>query len=121
MPNKDTKTNPGVEEYKDTLVLFANPADQEKDPAHPDRAHRGNTPWYVCFPSLGIAVQAKDRRGEPVTGYWEEADAIAFAYRLYTQVINNPDKLVQLREHIEWPENFAPKYKAMHRVISVPV
>lgn len=102
------------------LVIFMNPAPLASGEDGADATTRENTPWYVSIPSLGVSVQAQYPDGRPVTGYWEDSDAVAHAFGLWMLFTQDAELLAEARANPEWPEDMSEGNKTMQRTISVP-
>lgn len=101
------------------LVLVVNNAPLLTDPK-PDDMHRGNTPWLIAIPALGIVVQALNKAGEPRVGFFDDGEALAQAEYIWRQCANDPALLNDLRKENVWPNDLVEGHKIMHRMMSVP-
>lgn len=126
---KSTKTNQSgaaavmqeiAENTVQQIILIVNPAPliPEENLEEGD-THRGNTPWYIEIPALGIAVQVRDKQGEPKTGYYPDDRAKQDAMALWEKCRSNPELLAELQQNREWPETLLVGFKSMFRSIEV--
>lgn len=119
MPNKKVP-KPKV---KDVLAVFLNPAGvPDSETAVPAGVPtRDNQPWFVVFCSLGIILQARDRKDQPICGYWDAQEAGAWAASMYSQIVADPEYLAHLRTNPETMPAVWDGYKMMSRRITVPI
>lgn len=102
------------------LVLILNPAPYVREEFQDDyEYHRGNTPWVIGIPALGVAVEAVNRDGEPITGYFPDDEAEEYARELWNRLRDNPEMIDELQNQSEWPEHFLDGSKLMFRYINV--
>lgn len=106
------------------MVLLINPAPYIREDAVEDgEQHRGNTPWTVIIPSLGISLPVLDDTGEPRMGYLPHSDGVDFARRVWNQCRDNPDLIDELRAQNVYPADtvtgFDPDTKIMYRMMEV--
>jgi hypothetical protein len=101
------------------LVLVVNNAPLLTEPK-PEDTHRGNTPWIIAIPGLGIAVQAVSKSGEPRVGFFDDGEAVAQAEYIWRQCADDPALLDELRKENVWPSDLVEGHKIMHRMMTVP-
>jgi len=72
-----TKAARGVQnQTTKALALILNPAPIKRDSTDVEGVnHRGNTPWVIHYPQIGVTVQPLDTNGEPYVGFWNDKDA----------------------------------------------
>lgn len=108
---------------KNVLVVFLNPAGvPEAGTSVPEGVPtRDNQPWFVYFTSLGITLMARNRKDEPITGYWDVQEAGAWAASMYQQIIADPEYLAECRANPAVLPAVWDGYKMMSRPITVPI
>lgn len=106
---------------KDVLVVFLNPAGVAEGEVPEGTPTRENQPWFVYFASLGIVLQAVHRDGSAITGYWDAAEAGAWASSMYGQIVADPEYLAECRNNPVTIPAVWDGYKLMSRRIPVPI
>jgi len=102
------------------VVWIMNEAPIDKDAApEDDHPHRGNTPWLIAIPALRICFTAQRKDGTPITGFYEDQEALALAGRMYEVCRSDPKVLKAMQADYRWPESFGPGHKIMERTVSV--
>lgn len=97
------------------LCMIINPAPlvDEKHQAEV-KSHRGNTPWYICFPALAVTVMVTDGTGKPQCGYFSDREAEDQARMLWNAMRDDPSLREQYQAMSEFP-TLEPGYKIMYR------
>jgi len=120
-PKRNT-TQSVLAQTVEQMVMIINPApllseERQKDF---DGAHRGNTPWYINFPTLGITFEVIDpKTQEPVIGYYPDKQAESDALAMWNHIRKlSPAERDALRESSP-PMNLFEGFKAMIRRLRV--
>jgi hypothetical protein len=101
------------------LCMIINPAPLvPEDQLGEVENHRGNTPWYIHFPSQNVTVMVTDGDGNPKTGYFPEREAENQAIGLWTAMRENQELRFELQANSMWP-TLEPGYKIMYRDLRV--
>jgi len=107
---------------KNVLVVFINPAGVQQDGSVPEgMPTRETQAWFVYFASLGVILQAVNRNNEPIMGYWDIADAGAWASSMYAQLVADPEYQAECRNNPATLPAVWDGYKMMSRSIPVPI
>jgi hypothetical protein len=104
------------------LVFIINPAPFiREDSVEEGEMHRGNTPWLIHLPALGVTVQALNHNGEPKVGYYDYREAMDHARQIWNRCVEDPSIIEGLRTESAsyWPGTVHSDGKIMFRYIDV--